>query len=134
MSQNHPYLPEAGAPAVLMVGVVTVATAVPAALLAQGRATPLWLSLLLVGMVAGASAAVPSLNRRARAAGTRGRRISRAALAGAILVPLCLLVPAFAVEGAGWLLLAASATQVGLLVAVSTVALHRRRHDPGDAA
>jgi hypothetical protein len=118
MSKDLRYLPEAGTPTILTLSVLLLSTAAHAVFLVQGAGSPLWLTGVTLALLVAVCAAIPSLNRRARAVDRVSRVVTRSALAAAIVVPLVLLCPASAMEATGWLLVVGVAIQAGLLLTV----------------
>ncbi|WP_426624465.1 hypothetical protein ACPPVW_18230 [Leifsonia sp. McL0607] len=119
---KRPYVPAAGAPAVLMLAVIVLITAAPAVFILQGQTSPTWVLTVSFAVLLAAVLAVPRLNRRAPTASRRHRTLVHIALTVAILVPLALVYPAVAYPGWAWLIGVGVLTQVValLIVAIAT--------------
>ncbi|RDV44818.1 hypothetical protein DOE76_11420 [Leifsonia sp. ku-ls] len=126
-SQNHPYVPNVGAPTIVFLTALAIATALPTAFLLHDTTPPLWVTAATFAVLLPAAAAVPAMNARTRPAARRDRSLNLTALVGAIVVPALLLVPVAAVPGLGWLMAVAVGVQVALLLLTGLLAARRPR-------
>lgn len=124
---KRPYVPAAGAPALLVLAVIVLVTAAPAAFIVQGRTSPTWVQTASFGVLMCTVFAIPRLNRRARTASPGHTRVVRTALTTAILVPLALVYPAVAYPGWAWLIAVGVLFQVIAFGVVAIAAVVRGR-------
>lgn len=122
---ERPYIPRSGAPTVMFLSALLLATALPTAFFVQGRTPPLWLTAISFAIVLAALLLVPGMNARAKPVKRSVRVFNGAAIIGAIVVPALLLtVGAITGSPAGWPVIAL-AVQFVLLLACAVLATCR---------